>query len=171
VVDDDFGFSAGWIAPMRARLGIAHQIGRGFIALDGDIQTGLKSNVQYEDDRKFTWNARLGGRFDVSDRVAIGGGLFTDREYERFSNGVDGVDFYGAAIAIEMRSSARLAPGQGADEIVFASTFGLRYAYGKGEVSGLRLPLNPTDVTAWENVAAAMTVHEVALNLGSALYF
>ena len=154
----------------------------------GQIQVGvsralaggrLSAQVEYSsaatgggDVRKPIINGRVGGSFPVSDRFALGGGLFTDRSpnVEPQDLGETKIHFYGGSFGGQFRTAHDVEEEDDEEEdrgLVFSTTIALRYALGLGEIGGLTFsPAVPPQPSV-----ADVTVHEVSLHIGSALDF
>ena len=159
-----FGF--GVVTPLKLRAGVAWVGARGGLALDADIAPGERS--LHDDPRAFNWNVRVGGRIRVREHLAFGAGLFTDRSPYR-ADGVRGerrLDFYGGTVGVEFGNSLTVVNAP-APRLTFSTTVGLRYAYGAGETDAMQIDAQ----SAISTVAAALSVHEVGVNVGSTLRF
>jgi hypothetical protein len=160
------------ITPARLRVGLAIHGSRGWLAIDVDAAHEL-SVESLGIHRRWTFNARIGGRYFVDENFSIGGGLFTDTSSTQRveAYGQTQTDFFGGSLGLELHTPHTLGPGERAPDIVFAQTFALRYAVGIGHIGGLRF----TDATAGTSsdyvVSTGTTVHELSLHIGSALYF
>jgi len=166
VVDDGSGFGADVVTPFKARLGVAWVTGRASFSVDGDVAAPLTS--EHDNPRDLNWNVRVGARWRLREQLLVGAGLFTDRSPYRDGAvvGARGLDFYGLTAGVEFGNTHTVVHGP-APALTFATTLGLRYAYGRGELDTVLIDLqnNPNVATG------ALTVHEVGLNLGSTLRF
>jgi hypothetical protein len=162
------------VAPTRLRLGLAYEWSRVSVALDTDIQHRLR-NEAYGVDREFVWNLRAGIQGRISDTMTLGAGFFTDRSPEkpaRFLGDLD-VDFYGFSLGLSYLSDRRLDKStEKHDRLTFGTTFGFRYATGKGEFGGATLSDTFADFNdlVREGPRRA-TIHELALYVGSSFLF
>lgn len=160
------------LTPFRIRAGATYDFGGGVVSLDADIQTPLEEPALGVS-RHFEWNVRAGARFILADYWSIGAGLFTDRSASRLRDtfATETLDFYGGTLGLEYGHARKLAPGEGADDIRFSTTLGLRYAFGFGHVGGLAFESVPTDA----NFESATTVHafvqELSAHLGTTFLF
>lgn len=170
--EDTLGFGANVYSPMRIRVGVSHEWRTGWVSLEGDVQHGLQSSY-LDIDREFVWNARLGGKVWLSGHVAMGAGLFTDRSSDPAPNGFSEtqIDFYGLATGLQYSNAHKLAAEERAKDIVFTTTLGLRYAYGWGKMGNLTFDATLADDKLLSSHPSDYTVHELALYIGSALYF
>jgi hypothetical protein len=160
------------ITPTRLRAGLALRGSRGWLAIDVDVAHEL-SVESLGIERRWTFNARIGGRYFVDENFSIGGGIFTDTSpaYAVTTYGQTQVDFVGGALGLELHTPHTLGPGEPAPDLVFAQTFALRYAAGFGHIGGLRFE-DAAGGTSRDFVASSgTTVHEISLHIGSALYF
>ena len=82
------------------------------------------------------------------------------------------MDYYGSVIGIKWRNAHGVKGRKREDGIVFTTTLALRYAWGRGYLQGW---INDLDGLPPNNdtgpVRRRHTVHEMALYLGSSLYF
>ncbi|MET0344409.1 MAG: hypothetical protein ABW252_25575 [Polyangiales bacterium] len=174
----------GMYAPVRVRFGGALAVGGGTLALEADVQSKVKDELDDPDivddedeimaDRVFTWNVRAGARFPVGEHYHLGAGFFTDRGSERKDKvGAGRMHFYGGTLGVQYENRRMLAPAPGETEprhgLTFSSTVALRYAYGSGKESGISF--DPNEQSGIADRAVQATVHEVTLHLGSGLYF
>lgn len=168
--NDSSGFRVTSRAPPRVRAGIAWRSPRAWIALDADVQPAW-SDAELAVDRELVWNVRAGGIVRVSDSLAIGGGLFTDRAPDPPPSGfADGrIHYYGGTVGLQLDNAHDLAEDEDADTIVFSSTLALRYAFGKGELGGMFIDFGSENV--FETQIIDVAAHEIGVHLGSALYF
>lgn len=153
----DPGFSAS--APLRVRGGIAYDFGTLVVSLDGDVQPALR-NTDARIDRRLVPNARVGFDYKFDEQTRLGLGLFTDLSAER--SGQPRMDFFGVAGGIETSTRYQLDPAEPADAVEISAFLGFRYALG---LSDFRYALPSGRVTS------TTTVHEIGINLGSALRF
>lgn len=171
---DEWGFEVA--TPARLRLAFAHRLGPdAWIALDIDFQHPLKNDATGTD-RNLLFNARLGGRFAIADDVSLGVGLFTDLSpYDDVDGFADSnIDFFGLTLGVEYATTHRLHASEETDSLAFKTAFGLRYAVGLGDVGGLGVRYYDPAVAPEFLVGLTtndLTVHELGLHLGSALYF
>jgi hypothetical protein len=157
------------LTPGHIAFALAHRFDRGWVALELDVQPPF--DIEGVLERRLVYNVRVGGRYEVDDRIGIGFGAFTDHSEGLPIDqlGQTRVDFYGLAAGLEYRTPHRLGPEEGSRTLVFSTTFAVRYAFGVGEVAGLRF--DPTRGTEPDTVALRTTIHEASLHIGSALYF
>jgi len=134
-VDEGIGIDTGRAGPIRMRAGVRRTTGRGLVAASFTLAAPVR-DVALGADQDPLWNVQLGGRAQLSDRVALGGGVFTDRSAERDPSYLRGpVDFYGAAVGLHRRDPISLGASERVDSIVFETTVGLRYAAGFGRMA------------------------------------
>ncbi|MCZ7679942.1 MAG: hypothetical protein M5U28_14745 [Sandaracinaceae bacterium] len=157
------------LTPGRFALALAHRFERGWVAAELDVQPPLELDPVVR--RRLVWNVRVGCQYRIDDQVRIGFGAFTDHsEGQPIEElGQTRVDFYGVTSGFEFRTPHALGAAEQGRSLVFATTFAVRYAYGAGEVGGLRF--DPTRGTHRDTVSVATNIHEVSLHIGSALYF
>lgn len=117
-----------------------------------------------------SWGVRLGARGLVSERISVGGGIFTDQNIESDAGPLAfRGDRWGGALGVEFRKPVRLAAGESARTIEFRTTLAARYAYEVGTIGGLRIE---EGVTRGEvDVRGPATAHLLFLHLGTTLAF
>ena len=159
------------VLPLRAGLGVARFFDWGRLEVDLAYQSALPES-ELGPARKAVLNGRVGAQYRLSPTLSLGAGLFTDRAATNASSfGLVHVNMYGGTLGIATGTEHRLNPGERAKSLVFASTLGLRYAYGHGEMGTLEVsPIAPGSPVA-RPFQSPMTIHEIMLNFGSALNF
>ncbi len=123
-------------------------------------------------ERDFLWNARIGGTYALSKSMRLGAGLFTDRSAvpTLTEGGVDQTHYYGVAAGFHTETPINVRESDGAETLVFTSTFGVRYALGVG--TALRAELRPDGVVTDPLMAELdLLFHEISLHVGSGLRF
>lgn len=160
---------------LRALAAVAYAWDGHWVAVDVDYQSSLRS-ASLGLNLVPVVNACLGGRFQISDVLAVGGGLFTDRSHDPEPAGYTDthVDFYGATAGFELDHEYLLAPGQGSSSLSFSSTLALRYAHGSGKLGGARADLAappPGEFAGISTPAGPAAVDELNVHVGSAVYF
>jgi hypothetical protein len=159
------------LTPLRARLGVAYSWGRGWASLEGDVEPAL-TNDDLGLERELTWNVRAGTRFALAEHLGAGFGLFTDRSPRPRPGdfGEERIHYYGASAGLSYESSHNLAEPEHAHDIVFSTTLGVRYALGLGQLGGLLFDPGATDGQVATTPPVDVRVHEISLEVGSALY-
>lgn len=159
------------VLPLRSGIGVARYFDWGRVELDLAYQSALPES-ELGPARTPVLNVRLGGQYRLSPSMSLGAGLFTDRAATDASSfGRFHVNMYGGTLGIATGTEHRLSPGERAKSLVFASTLGLRYAYGSGEMGTLEVsPIAPGSPIA-RPFQSPMRIHEIMLNFGSALNF
>lgn len=176
VANDSFRFGAGMLSPLRARAGILARFGRTSVSFDADLQTRAR-DATYGVDRRFLWNVRAGARLALSETLALGGGLFTDRSGVPAVNDAVGSsetrDFYGMTFGLETVKVRRLAEGEDATALRFVSTYAIRYSVGVGDGSGLvaQPSFDATALGTLTTIPVRTVTHELSLYIGSSLRF
>ena len=160
--------------PLRVHLGVGYTFPGGSVSLEGDLQPALL-NEEIAIERRLTWNLRAGTRFQVSKRVFLGAGLFTDRSPNPDPQLVGDlrIDYYGGTFGFELHTPHRVSGRPDSEPLILATTLAIRYALGVGEYGGIRvnpLSTNP-GVQRVEYFQRDALFHEVSLHVGSALYF
>lgn len=161
------------VLPSRVRAGLAFEFDGGWLAIDGDYQHSVSTPV-IGVSRKAVYNARLGGELLLRKHVRLGAGLFTDRgaDLELRGFGDRSVDFYGGTFGIHFGTSHALAELEKDDAIHFDTTVALRYAYGNGQIAGLRIAEDLTEPDAViQSPSVDMRISELSLYIASTLMF
>ena len=169
--NDDLSAVFREFTPPRLRAGLAYGTRTSWIAFDADVQPGLRVSDAGVD-RLLTYNARLGGRLVIAEGVTIGAGAFTDLSSSPTprSFGDDDVQFLGATAGVQYESAHTLSE-RGRDRLTFSTTLAVRYAYGWGELSGLRVPSFAAGTLELTQPPVDVRIHEIGVHLGSALFF
>jgi len=144
-------------APMRVRLGVAHDFGRVTVSLDGDVQPALKNSDLFID-RDLVPNGRIGVDYEFDEQTRLGLGAFTDLASASEDSAAVGVDYFGIAGGIETTTRYQLDVNEPADSIEISAFIGFRYAMGFADVS-----TSAGDIE--------VRSHEIGINLGSGLRF
>ncbi|MCB9789104.1 MAG: outer membrane protein transport protein [Deltaproteobacteria bacterium] len=161
------------VAPARIRASLALTVGEHWLAIDGDYQPPRKQS-EVNSARDGVWNLRLGGQLAVGGPFRIGAGLFTDRgaarDVEDF--GSRRVDFYGGSMGLHFGKTRAFAPEEEDDDIHFDSAFGVRYAYGRGDIGGLLVDADlKSSAEAVTFPTTVIRIHELSIYLSSTLMF
>jgi hypothetical protein len=167
--EEDLAPAIAVLTPGRFNLALGYRWDRGWVAAEIDVQPPL--DVPDVVNRRFVWNVRIGGRYELDDTLGIGAGMFTDQSEQSpiADLGETRVDFYGLSGGLELRTPHDLAASEDAPNLVFSTTIAVRYALGVGEVGGLLF--DPQRGIEQATVPVDTTIHEVGLHIGSALYF
>lgn len=152
--------------------GIAWRAGAGTLKVDVDVQPGLRLS-QAGVDRRFTLNGRAGYSYELTPHLVLGVGVFSDRATETQGFSLVGArgDFYGGTLGLEINNLHRLAPGEEAQSLQLSTVFALRYANSAGSTTKLRAHPDQPVPLLFEEARGSITVHEIALHVGSALHF
>jgi hypothetical protein len=149
-------------------LGAAYRTGSTQLLLDGDVSTPVNIPSELPDatfyDRAWMGNVRMGVLHDFSPALTAGGGLFTDFSGRKHF----GAKFAGVALGLELQSQHTA--DSGTRELTFSTTLGVRYAFGWGDLQGVKLSLDGTSLVQ-EPIASPVRVNELAFNLGGGVDF
>ncbi len=154
----------------RAGLAMAHHGELGWAAFELDVQPGLYSESAGVD-RQAVLNLRLGGYRRVSETVALGAGLFTDRSpdvLQRDALNAKG-HFYGVSAGIELSDRHRLLESGRTDVLSFTSTFALKYAFSDGTFNDAFV--DPDNLYQLQAVRGPLIVHELGFYVGAGLSY
>ncbi len=170
VKDATSGLVLSSLAPPRLHLGIARLFSWGWISLEGNVSPP-KGGTDLLQAQQAVWNLRLGTRFDLSETVSVGAGVFTDRtpgrSADRFAEGR--IDYYGASAGVELRKPFALRDGGDQSKVVVSSTFAVRYALGAGNAA--RVVLDTVSNAVVDSPPGRARVNELELYIGSGLSF
>jgi opacity protein-like surface antigen len=152
--------------------GMALRLGRGTLKVDVDVQPGLRLPSAGVD-RRFTLNGRAGYTYELTPHLALGAGIFSDRATEPQGFSLVGArgDFYGGSLGLEINNLHRLAPGEVSQSLQLSTVFAFRYATSAGTTTKLRAHPDEQVPLLFEEAHGSIAVHEMALHVGSALYF
>ena len=141
-----------------------------WLDLEADVQPAIY-NAQARVDRRAVFNARLGGIYQLSEAVALGAGLFSDRAADRRTNeALNGYgDFYGGTFGLELGNRHRLHPDELSETLLLSTTVALKYAYSKGTFNSLLV--DPSAVDRFSSTPASMVAHETSLYVGGGVSF
>lgn len=163
--------------PFRARAGIAVLLDRGSLEFDGEVAHAM-DNDEIGIQRDLVWNLRLGGSGNVTDKLALGGGLFTDRSSARGIRDESEnprFHYYGASIGLKFDESHEMRSGR---TITFGTTIALRYAYGRGSFFSTEFRETPDVVQVFATPdrtfipgVSSVRIHEAGVHIGSSLSF
>ena len=165
-IDDLSGTWAG-VETGLTRVGAAYLRPWGWIEADLIVSFPLRT-PELDIDLETTANVRLGGIFRVTDRLKLGGGLFTDFSPQTAPNqfGDSQLDFYGFTLGVDFANRSK--PPEGGEDgfyLAFAAAF--RYAHGKGTLAGLRFPStfpNPSEQPGQLDIVG-IKINEFGINL------
>jgi hypothetical protein len=119
-----------------------------------------------------TFNARLGWRWQTSDSVVVGAGVFTDRSTALDAGsdlGQEKVDYYGATAGLTLLTPlALLSRPAGARPLVLTTTVAARYAYGWGSAAAVDVDLVGGTVGTH---TVPVAYHEIVPYIGSGVAF
>jgi long-subunit fatty acid transport protein len=160
------------ISPFRFHVGISHDFSptwRG--AVDASLQLPFV-NQQLDIDLRTTWNVRAGVRHQLGPRLALGGGLFTDRSQngtpDEFQEAQ--LDFYGLTIGLETGTVYGVYAKDGVPYdkpkgLKYATTFAFSYALGAGSIMQAQVATTPEGGVTRQNVPQNVIAHEFTLHV------
>ena len=160
------------VSPAKLQLGIAYEFNGAVVTLDGTLAHALE-NPAVGVSRDVLWNLRAGARFRVDRQILMGVGLFTDRSAGRPPSGFgeNRIDNYGISWGISIDNPHELGASEPADDLVFVTFVGVRYALGVGRHGGFLLdPTAPADQIV-QGTSVQTLSHDLSLYLGSSLFF
>jgi hypothetical protein len=169
---DEESQGIGLLLAGRATVGIAYRYANGFVAGEVDAQPGLRQS-ELGVNRRAVINARAGVYHAIRPSMAVGLGLFTDRNAQatpiQIASGSG--DFYGATAGVELSNKHALAAGEPTDSLVFSSVFALRYAFSVGDFG--RVVVDPANIASapFATESGRLFVQEFGFYVGSGLRF
>lgn len=157
------------LAPPRLSLGMSRAFGDSYLALDVEGAPPL-ANPNRGIDRGWSINARLGGRWQATQRLALGLGLFTDLASQPLASAfaAERIDWFGGTLGLSLRTPLALVKNPRPDALVLVTTVSVRYAAGVGQFQGLVVDAS---TSATSTRAINVLYQEVVPYLGSALLF
>jgi hypothetical protein len=141
-----------------------------WLGIEADVQPAIY-NAKAGVDRRSVVNARLGGVYQLSDVVALGAGLFSDRSPDHLTkDALNGTgDFYGGTFGLELGDRHRLHPDERSDALLLSTTIALKYAYSKGTFNSL--VVDPAAIDSLGSAPATLVAHETSLYVGGGVSF
>jgi long-subunit fatty acid transport protein len=163
------------IEPLSLTTGLAYQFPRGAIGIEGDLRLPIRVEAFDVDDR-LQGNVRIGGQLNLSPRLRIGGGLFTDRSATRqpVITGSSRADYFGVSAAASFDSIYALAAMKPERNLSFLTVVSLRYAIGLAQLAALDYaPRAATllELSALHPTTRSGTFHTIALQISSSVSF
>jgi len=149
--------------PLSVRAGIAFTRDRAQLLVDGTLTSSLESDESVLS-RNWHGNARVACLWRVSDQLSSGMGVFSDLNATK----EPAANYIGVAGGVRLSSHYRIE--EGARPLTFITTLGGRYAYGFGQIAGVRVSAEGESLTREEQAVTARA-HELAFNLGWAVTF
>jgi hypothetical protein len=182
------GGRVGWwgVDPGNLRFGVAYIGDWGWVEGDLVLHWRLREEELGLDLRGFA-NGRVGAAFRVTKSVKLGLGAFTDfsqvDELARLPLATQKIDFFGVNLGF-LYSTQEVHPDKqtAAEEegLGLSIAIGLRYAFGRGDTMGLRIPAqyDPSVFRSVDNtvpptgfVPVPTTVHEIGINFAAKVAF
>ena len=157
----------------RIALSVAYRYAeRSRICLEADAQPGLNDDGSPQR-RKAVINARLGLFHQLSARIGLGVGLFSDRSPDVLGGrpGSGTGDYYGGTLGLEFSDDHLLSGHERASSLTFRSVFALRYAYTHGDMDDFAVDADKLGETAFGGVRGSLIAHELGLYVGTGLEF
>ena len=154
-------------------LGAGWASARWSVGIEGDLTPPMTDPAPGVAPARLLWNVRIGGRLQISDRVELGTGLFTDRSDLPEVRSVleQKIDWYGGTFGVRLRNPVALAAGGRAPDIVLVNTFALRYAAGPGEIAVIDVAVLSASDVGFTLLPRDVVFHELSLHIGTALHF
>lgn len=118
--------------PLSVRAGIALTRDSAQLLLDGTLTSSLKSD-EAALSRKWHGNARVAGLWRVSNQLTVGMGIFSDPNPTEET----AANYTGAAGGVRLDSNYQIEAGT--RPLTFMTTLAGRYAYGFGDIAGVRV--------------------------------
>lgn len=159
-------------SPPKLRVGLHSRVGKKWeIDVDASFSSAVNSGqipdaqgtlIDNPLARRFLWNVAVGGFYHHSEDMTFGSGLFSDRN--PWLSG--GLNFFGLTTGFRFKKDYKMEKG---NLLTIESSIGGRYAYGSGGGATLAIDSDGSvEETVTEN---SSRVHELSLNVGSAVHF
>jgi hypothetical protein len=164
---DELGGAWAGVEPGLTRLGAAYVRPWGWI--EGDVIVNFPLQTpELRINWRTTTNARIGGVFELTERLKLGAGFFTDFSPEKTPQqvGDSKVNFYGLTIGFDFANRPD-PPKRGEDGFYLAFAAAFRYAHGRGDIVGLSFPSTFPDPAAQpgQQTIVAIKTNEFGINL------
>jgi long-subunit fatty acid transport protein len=155
---------------LRALAGVSFDVApRMWLSADADYQAAVTTPGLEQSDAV---NVRLGWRWQTSDSLVVGAGLFTDRATDPNVGtdlGQEKVDYYGGTAGITLLTPLALGKRPAdAPPLVLSSTLAVRYAVGIGDAATVDLDFGTGSIGSH---AQAVVYHEIVPYIGSGVAF
>jgi hypothetical protein len=174
---DDHSVSKSSVALVRGGryfAGLAYRFEKVGIHFDADVQPGWHAQESGVS-RSFTWNARVGGSYELAKVITLGAGLFTDRaaaDADESSLIIGSGNFYGGSLGVRLSNEHLLAATEPVDSLVFTSVFALRYAQADARSESIIVDSTTPDLAgSLQYGESKLVVRELALYVGGGLSF
>lgn len=154
---------------IRAHTSFAYESGRWTLTLEADV--ALENSFHIDSVLQGVWNARAGLQYTTPSKLTFGFGLFTDRapNFQTFESTFGNYQFTGASAAVRFQNKHTLENDDGEiRSLVFSSTFGLRYAYGRASFEPISLSFSGD---RFDVERGTKTAHELTLYIASTFAF
>lgn len=157
------------IGPTRVHLALAYLLEGGWVSAEVDFRQALHDFVSATDDSP-VFNFRVGTRLPINETLSFGAGLFTDRSFDppAVHLGSTHVNYYGATAGLELARKFEI-KDRPSEPLSVSTTLAVRYALGVGQSAGTRL--DPTANPVFSEVPIDVSFHELAVHIGSTLFF
>lgn len=171
VFDEKKGGARVILRPMRAHFGAGWKHEAWQLALDGSVQAPHRAERE-EDSTDAVWNVRAGVLRTVSDKLAVGGGVFTDLSPYDPATAIrhGSIDYYGVTVALRLGELLMVRSEDDPKErpLVFGSTFACSYGFGTGTLGNQELSPVPGGARTALRFDP-VTAHELVFHVGSTL--
>ncbi|MFO0760976.1 MAG: hypothetical protein U0359_31150 [Byssovorax sp.] len=163
------------IEPLALTAGLAYRFHGAAIGIEGDMRLPVKVEAFDVDDR-LQGNVRVGGQIDLSPRLRLGGGFFTDRSPTRqaTTTGSSRTDYFGATAALSLDSVYALAGPKPERNLSFLTVLSLRYAIGLSQLTALDYAPREATLAELSHLVPATrsgTFHTLAAQVSSSVSF
>jgi hypothetical protein len=169
---ENLGIKSRRLRPMRAHVGVAHQIGPANLAIDGSLQPPFR-DATIEKETDTVVNARVGLRAPLSDSVQVGAGFFTDLAPTRklTRTGDTAIDYYGVSLAIDLATPYSVVDHEPKKprSLIMSTTLAISYAFGSGRLANQGLDADANGLLRIVPVTESVAVHEFVFHIGSTL--
>lgn len=166
---DEWGFTPA--GPVWLTAAVGYEIPGVFsVGVDVHWHTSYDPSDDLDTALRHTINAAVGFEVYLTESLPLAFGFFTDFHPERDREGFGAaqVDYYGGSVALTILSPYDVTGSDKTDRIVFATTIGLHYAYGTGDMEGLAFDFDADSIV---EESRSLNAHDVHVFLASSVRF
>jgi long-subunit fatty acid transport protein len=161
-----WGFSP--TEPLEGQVAVAFKTSKMWIGAEVAVRPPL-----YSQDFRFLWNASIGGRYQFTETLNWGMGLFTDNSPNKKPDSLleAQLNRYGVSTGLEFKTplTVRSKKGKKDKQLVWTTTVAVIYALEVGSVSKVYYDYDSPE--GFEFPPTNVIFHHLMAHLGTALYF
>jgi hypothetical protein len=153
---------------LEGQVAVAYKTDKMWIGAEVAVRPPLASQ-----NLRFLWNASVGGRYQFTETLNWGAGLFTDNSpNKKPENLLEGqVNRYGVSTGLEFKTPVmtRSKSGKKDKELIWATTVAAIYSFELGSTTIIYYDYDSPE--GFEFPTRNVVFHQVMAHLGTALYF